>query len=84
MPKKSKEISTEREEELWNMWTMEIEDAIAEAIERSYEALQEDPDEDLLLKYSAIYMFISRFQYVFHQKLKGIKPGEEDGDDSDE
>ena len=83
MLKKSEEISGEREEELLDMWNMEIEDAIAEAVERSYTALLEDPDEDFLLKASAIYMFISRFQYIFHEKLKGIEPRSRHSRDSE-
>jgi hypothetical protein len=70
--KKIEEISEDREEELLDTWN-EVEDMLKAALDRTVKYMLEDPDDNLLLKLSAVSLFVSRFQYLFHEKMKGIE-----------
>ena len=51
----------------------ELEDILVQATKQAGFRMEEDDDGDSLLKLSAISVFVSRIQYIFHTKLKALE-----------
>ena len=58
-------------EALMDVWS-ELEDVIIQANKQAGFRMEEDEDNDFLLKLSAISVFVSRIQYILHGKLKDL------------
>ena len=58
--------------EIMDSWTG-LEDVIIKATNQAMVTMEEDNDEDFMLKAHAISVFVSRIQYILHEKLKAIE-----------